>query len=217
MNEDARTGLVVLLVLASVGVGLAGTLAALGVGDPIADRDQVGEVSIAGTNVTASSDKSDTAVVTNVSETSDIELTEDGGDILITTRENDRFTRHERGRAVEIVRANRTVASYLETVENEELTVEPIRKLNSGEAQTATFTFDVEETNSTLSAGETVKIRNLTVEKSDDTVTVDREPSYVEDRAVVRIGRAGREDARYRAEIDLANETVVDITDMGEL
>lgn len=218
MDDDVRIRVLVLVVLAAVGVTLAGIGVALDTEDVITD-DRMAEVSIAGTDVTVSSSDGEVVLSENVSETSDIEITEEKGGITVMEQEEDRFTQTERERAVEIARNNTTVESYLETVENPNFSVEPVKKLDAEESEVlevATVTSDVNGTNATISSEETVRIVNVTTEESDDAVRIDREQSYVEERAVVWIDHPGRERHRYSVKVDLMNGTVVDITDWDD-
>lgn len=215
MNDAVR--IPVLLLLVAIGVTVAGASVALGVGDIIADQSPAGEISIAGSNVTATGTEGETVLIANVSKTSDIEFTEDGGTISVTERANTPLTQREQRRAIEIARENSTVASYLETVENEELTVRPVKRIEREEMQTDTVEFDTVETNDSIVSGEFGQAINVTVHESDYTVTVDRDPSYVEDRAVVRVGHTGRSDARYWVKVDLESRAVTDITDWGDV
>ena len=45
------------------------------------------------------------------------------------------------------------------------------------------------------------------------TVTIDRDPKYVEDEAVVRIRDPATDEMYYSATVDLENETVTEITE----
>ena len=211
--NDVRMRLVVVAVLAAVGVGLAGAGAVLGAGDAIAGGDRMGEVTVAGTNVTVSGSDGEVVLTGNVSETSDLEIVEAGGGITVAQRENEPFTRQERERAIEITRSNETIAAYLETVEDVAFRVEPVEKIDADEMQTATVEFDVNGTTGTIASGETVRVANVTVEEQDYSVTINREPPYVADRAVVRIHGSDGDDPDYSVEVDLANGTVAGVTD----
>jgi hypothetical protein len=220
--NDARTRLVVLAVLATLGVSLAGAGVALGIGDAIASGDRMGEVTVAGSNVTVASSDGEVVLTETVPETSDIEISEDAGGITVAERagNDDPFTQRERERAVEIARNNDIVSSYLETVADPTVTVHPVEKLNATEMQTETVAFNVSERDDIDVSGEdtqVLKVTNVTIEESGDSVTIDREPSYVEDLAVVHVNHPDRTDARYWVRVDLANETVVDITDWKDM
>lgn len=216
--NDARTRLVVLVVLAAVGVSLAGAGVALGIGDALASSDRMGEVSIAGSTVTVSSSNGDVVLTETVPETSDLEISEHSGGITVAeqTEDDEPFTRRERERAVEIARQNETVESYLDTVANPTFTVHPVEKLNATEMQATTVTFNGSERDDIDVSGndsQVLKITNVTVEESSDSVTIDREASYCEDVAVVHVGHPDRDRPRYGVRVDLANGTVTGITD----
>jgi hypothetical protein len=223
MNHDPRTRLVVLVVLAGVGVSLAGAGVALGGGGVLASGDRMGEVTVAGTNVTVAGSDGDVVLTETVPETSDIEISADGGGITVAEQPHEpatTFTQREREQAIEIAHHNGTIESYLETVADPTFSVHPIEELNTTEMQGATVTFSVNESDEIDASGDhgrVLKLTNVTIEESDDSVTVDREPAYVEDQAVVHVGHSDRQGARYWVRVDLANGTVVDITDWEDV
>lgn len=220
---DARTHPAVLVVLVAVGVSLAGAGAALGIGDALANGDRMGEVTIAGPNVTVSGGDGEVVLTETVPETSDIEVAVDGDGIKVAEQADGpptAFTQRERERAIGIARQNGTVRSYLGTVADPTFTVHPVEKLTARELHTATVTFNVSERDGVAVSGDgvqVVNVTNVTTAESGDAVTIDREPSYVEDLAVVRIGHPGRESARYWVRVDLANGTVTHITDWEDV
>lgn len=219
MNHDARTPFVVLVVLAGVGVSLAGVGVALGVGDIDADRNRIGEVSVAGPNVTVTNGHGEAVLTETVPTTSDIKISENGSGITVAEQAENpatAFTQRERDRAVEIARRNETVRSYLETVAEPTFRVEPVKKLSTKEMQTVTVKFNESGEDDVDVSGEdtqVLKVTNVTVTESSGSVTIDREPTYVEDVAVVRITHPGWDSPRYSVRVDLANRTVTDITD----
>ncbi|WP_135663814.1 hypothetical protein [Halorhabdus rudnickae] len=216
MNPDARTRLAVLVVLAAVGVTLAGAGVALGSADPLASNDRMGEVSIAGTNVTVAGSDGDVVLTETVPKTHDLEVSEDSGEISVVEQIEtaDPFTRSERERAIEIARNDETIESYLETIPDPALTVQPVEILNTTEMQTVSFNAsDRDDLDVSGEDAQVLEFTNATVEESADSVTIDREPSYLEGVAVVHVGRSDRERARYWVRVDLENGTVTDVTD----
>ncbi|WP_254837973.1 hypothetical protein [Natronomonas marina] len=209
-----RTRILLLGVLAAVGITLAGVGVALGIGNSNTDDDRIAEVSVARTNLTVSDGGNDVVLMENVSETSDIEIVKNRTEITVTEHESDPLTQRERERAIEIARNNETVASHLETVDDPDFTVDPVERIDAEEMRTTTVEFDVDELNHT---GDSVLVGNVTVEESDDSVTVEREPSHVADRAVVRISPADSEEAQYSVGVDLTNRTVTHVTDWGNV
>jgi hypothetical protein len=216
MNDILGSPLIVLVALTSIGGSLAVGGVVLGVGDGVIGEDHMGEIRVTGDNITAASSEGETVLTTNVSETSDIEFTEDGETISVTERENTPLTQREQERAIRTAQNNQTVASYLETIKNEEFTVKPVKQFDKEAIQTDTIEIDTEKTDSSI-VSEEYEVINVTLDQSEDTVTVDRTPSYVEDRAVVQISHTGRSNARYWVKVDLANKTITDITDRDDL
>jgi hypothetical protein len=217
MNDDIKRRAVLLVVLAGIGVTLAGVGAAFGIGSSPLATDRTGEVSIAGTNVTVSGSGTGPKLVGTVSKTSDIEIAERGGKITVREHEDRPLTQRERERAVDIAQTNRTIASYLQQTENAEIRVEPIRKLRTQEIHAVTVETDLNGTNHSFPSNDSVAMVNITRKESSDAVTIDRDPSYVEDQATVRIGPPGWTDPRYSVTVDLTNGTVTQITDWRDL
>lgn len=216
VNDDAWGRVIALAALAVVGLALAGIGSGFGLAGGIADGGRIAEVSIDGSNVTVSDNGSDVVLTETVSETSDIEVVDDGGEITVAERAGDPFAQRERERAVEIARRNETVASYLQTVDDAEFAVEPVENVPSEELQTDTVRLDASEANGTVASGGTVQVVNVTVDESGDSATIDREPTSVEDRAVVQIDAADQGDSRYWVDVDLADGTVTDVTDWND-
>lgn len=210
---DTRTRLLVLAALAVVGSGLAGAGIALGVENHVTS-DPMGEVSIIKTNVTVASSDGDVVLTENVSETSDIQLSKGGDRITIVEQadEDIPLTPRDRQRAVEIARTNATIESYLETTANATISVEPIKKMSATEMERQTVDSNLNRTESTIASAGTVRVVNVTIEESNESITVGREPSYVDDQAVVRIGSPGRETPKYSVQVDLENGTIIDTT-----
>ena len=97
-----------------------------------------------------------------------------------------------------------------------ELSVEPIQQLNTSSFNDVSYDVVIEanETNGEVMVWET------TADQNESSVTIETDPSYVEDRATVRIRHPDREsphDLKYTVDIDLANETVTDVTDWDEI
>jgi len=207
-----------LLGLAILGVGLAGFGTAFGVTGPIAADDPGGEFVVSDQNVTFSAQGQEGTIVQNLSNVTTIEIKEaDDGQFAVTTERDQPLTDAERERAREIARRNETVRGALEDMDEYELIVEPIHKID--ELKTTQISGEV----STVNESEGISKINLTgdsLSERDDAVVVQRDPSYVDDEAVVRISHPDEDeptDLKYSVSIDLATETVTDITDWEEI
>ncbi|MFD1587650.1 hypothetical protein ACFR9U_11695 [Halorientalis brevis] len=214
MNQLVRVRLVVLVGLVVIGIGLAGVGVAFGVTKPIADAGSSGEFVVSEENVTFSAGGESTVVVDNVSDVREISIEEtDTGHFTLRTTDDQALTETERQRAREIAVANDTVQRELDALAAYELTVKPIQKLNVSSVSQRRYT-TVVEINQT---GDEFTVRETALERNDSgTVTIERDPTYVEDRASVRIRQPGVDDSRelkYTVTVDLANGSVTDVTD----
>jgi len=214
MNQLVRVRLVVLVGLAVIGIGLAGVGVAFGVTKPIADTASSGKFVVSEENVTFSAGGESAVVVDNVSDVREISIEEtDTGHFTLRTTEEGALTDSERRRAREIAVTNDTVRRELDALGAYELTVQPIQKLNVSSVSQSRYT-TVAEINQT---GDEFTVRETSLERNDSgTVTIERDPTYVEDRASVRIRQPGVDDSRelkYSVTVDLANGSVTDVTD----
>ncbi|WP_202614421.1 hypothetical protein [Halostella litorea] len=215
MANDVRVRLAVLVGLAALAVGLAGVGTAVGVTDPIADADAGGEFVVADGSVTFAGNGENVTVVESTANVSEIRFEEtDSGRFVVSTETDRPLTPAERDRAVEIARSNGTVRGKLAELDGYELAVEPVQRLEADQVSSYDVTL---EADGNATAGETdVFVANATAEDRDGTVVVERDPSYAEDRAVVRVQQpdaAEGERLRYSVDVDLANDTVTDVTD----
>ncbi|WP_317175827.1 hypothetical protein [Halomontanus rarus] len=217
MNEVIRSRLLVLVGLAVVGVGLAGIGTAFGMTDPLSNTGTSAEFVVSEDNVTFTTDDTSKTVVDNLSNVSKITIEEtDSGQFTIQTTKNQPLTESERERAQTIAMANGTVKEALDEMDTYELSVEPIQRLDTSSFSQESYDVVVEsnETNGEVTIGKT------TDDHGDGSVTIERNPRYVEDRAVVRIRHSGENppgDLKYTVDIDLVNETVTDITNWDEI
>ncbi|WP_254764153.1 hypothetical protein [Natrinema marinum] len=217
MNEVIRSRLLVLVGLTVIGVGLAGIGTAFGMTEPLSNTGTSAEFVVSENNVTLTTgDKSET-IVDNLSNVSKITIEEtNSGQFTIHTIENQPLTENERERARTIAMTNETVNEALDGMDTYKLSVEPIQQLNFSSSNTQSYDVAIEsnETNGEMT------IVNTTDDHGDGSVTIERSPSYVEDRAVVRVRNPDEDsphDLRYTVDIDLVNRTVTDITDWNEI
>lgn len=215
MTSDLRSRLTLLMVLAVLGAGLAAIGTAVGATAPLAASGPGAAFVVSEDNVTFEQGDQRATVLDNMTRIDSIEIEQQGsGTYHVNTETDDPLMDSERSQAKAIARDNATVQQALQDLDQYELTVEPIHKLTVDSVQTTAFT----GLNSTSMGSETAKGEEtftLTVKDSDETgtVTIDRDPQYVEDGAVVRIRSPATDEMYYSATVDLENETVTDITD----
>ncbi|WP_256392980.1 hypothetical protein [Natronoarchaeum rubrum] len=209
-----RSRLVFLLGLAVLGIALAGIGTAFGVTAPIAADDPSGEFVVSDQNVTFSTQSQEDTVVRNLSNVTTIEIEESTDGRFTVSTERDRpLTDAERERAKAIARGNDTVRRALDAMGEYELAVEPIHKID--ELSTTQISGDV----STVNESEGIFKINLSddsLTERDDAVVVDRDPTYVDDEAIVRVRHSNGDaptDLKYSVSVDLAAGTVTDITE----
>jgi len=217
-SRRVRSRFAAVLGLAVLGVALAGIGTPFGVTAPIAADDPSGEFVVSGQNVTFSNQGQQETVVRNLSNATTIEIEEaDDGQFTVTTERNRPLTDAERERARVIARNNDTVRRALDDVSEYELAVEPIYEVD--ELSTTKISGEV----STVNESEGISVVDLaddSLSERDDAVVVQRDPSYVEDEAVVRVRQPNeteRTDLKYSVSVDLASETVTDITDWEDI
>jgi hypothetical protein len=215
MMSDLWARLTLLVILAVLGAGLAVIGTAVGATGPLAAPGSGAAFVVSENNVTFEQGNQRATVIDNMTRIDSIEIEQQGsGTYRVDTVTRDPLTDSERSRAKTIARDNATVQQGLQDLDQYELTVEPIHELTVDSVQTTSFT----ALNTTSIDNETAEGEGtftLTVEDSNETgaVTIDRDPEYVEDEAVVRIRAPATNEVYYSATVDLENETVTDITD----
>ncbi|WP_053947034.1 hypothetical protein [Halolamina sediminis] len=211
MPSEIPVRLLLVVGLALVGVVLAGIGTAFAP-NGVVPSEPGAEFVVGDGNVTvAQSDQSETTVTT-LSNVSAVRIDRTNASrFTVETRERRPLSRDERDRARTIALNNRTVSEAVDDVGAVELTVEPIRKLNTSSIATGQYnvTVDAED-------GGTFTVDLNDTDSENGSVTVDRTPNYVDDRAVVKIRNStadAPDDLKYSVTVDLANGTVTDITD----
>lgn len=210
---DYRRRTAALLALATLGVILAWAGTAVGLGSVVAGGEPTGRVSIAGDDVTVAGERGQPTVVENLSETEAVEVSVTDGQITVVTDERGPLTDDQRERARELARDY--VTAYASLERPVEFTVEPVRKMTAG----ASERYEVDSRNWTTEDGATFTVEShgsVTVTRGEHSVRVEptgTDATYVEDRAAVRITDRETGELRYTVEVNLANGTVVDITD----
>ncbi|WP_121821894.1 hypothetical protein [Halostella salina] len=221
MGSHVRVRLAVLLCLAALGVGLAGVGAAVGVTEPIGAGGTSGEFVVAGDSVTFSDGAGNVTVVENTANVTAIRVEETApGRFTVETEAERPLSAAERDRAVEIARSNATVRAKLDRLDGYELGVDPVYRVTADRMRSYNVTIDADGVTNGSGNQTYVFTGNVSAEDRDDAVVVERDPSYVEDRAVVRVRQPSadeRRDLRYSVDVDLANGTVTGITDWAAI
>jgi hypothetical protein len=214
--SEIRTRLLLLVGLAVIGVVLAGVGTALGA-DTVVQPEQSARLVVADENLTVAGANQSETVVTDLSNVTEIRIDrENAGRFTVETRERRPLSPAERERARTIALNNQTVSEAVDGMAAVELAVEPIRKLNASSSATTRYNVAVD-----AGDGDTVTGDTFTIELNDSgggngSVTIDRTPEFVDDRAVVEVrDPTGEppESLEYTVRVDTANGTVTDITD----
>jgi len=215
MNDGIHTRLLVLVGLVTVSLGFAGAGAAFGMTEPLTSAPS-NEFVVSEDNITFNASGESETVVENLSYVREVNIEEtDTGQFTIRTVEEQPLTNRERDRAREIALANETVSAALSEMNSYVLSVEPIQQLNA-----STFNHISYDSNTSHETSDGITIIETSEADDDGSVTITREPSYVENRVVVRIRQPDApqsEDLQYSVDVDLENETVTDITDWNAI
>ncbi|WP_276274111.1 hypothetical protein [Haloarcula litorea] len=222
MNEIVRSRLLVLVTLTVIGVGLAGGGVAVGLAGPLSTTGPSAEFVVSEGDVTVSTGDRSEPVVENLSGVTEVTIEEtDAGQFTVRTRTDSPLTDAERRRARAIATDNATVALALDGMDAYELSVEPVYRVNRTASTRRTFEIRTDSNRTDgVFRGEVVDDETGTGDSDGGTVTVERAPDHVDDRAVVRVrdpDRGDRHDLRYTVDVNLANGTVTGITDWAAI
>lgn len=222
MNQAIRSRLFLLLGLTVIGIGVAGAGTTLGMTEPLTKTGSHAEFTISEGNVTFSAGGESRTIVDNMSNVSEISIREnDTGQFSIQTAEERPLSDSERKRARAIALNNTTVALALDEMSRYDVTVEPVQQLTLSEDNHDSYNINIQTNQTDHSTSGTFTINNSTAESQQDgSVTIHRDPTYVEDRAVVRVRQPGTDGPRellYVIDVDLSNGTVSDIVDFRSL
>jgi hypothetical protein len=215
MPEDlrGRVGLLVGLAVLGASIGWAGT--ALGYDDPIADGGSQPAFVVTNDTVTFSDGARTVTVLDNLTRAAKVEIaTAESG---FSVERTGPLTDAERQRAREVARANATIRRHLAAMDAPTLAVEPIRNVPT-ERVTGTVEIGSGTPNGTVRTDEsgetdTIRVENVTAEESDDSVILYRGTAYAENDVFVELRDARTGEVRYEAQVDLAGERVVVVTE----
>lgn len=217
-SSTVRSRVAFLLSLAIFSIALVGVGTALGVTDPLTSDEPGGEFVVSDQNVTFSNQDQQDTIVQNLSNVTTINIEEtNAGQFTVKTDRDQPLTTAECERAIKLARTNETVRQSLADMEAYELTVDPIYKID--DLTTTQINGTVSSVND--SSGVTkINTTDTSYSNHNNSVVVQRDPSYVEDKATIRIRQPnedGRTSLKYTVSVDLATETVTDITDWEEI
>ncbi|APX00322.1 hypothetical protein CHINAEXTREME_20610 (plasmid) [Halobiforma lacisalsi AJ5] len=139
---------------------------------------------------------------------------QDGGTFHVNTTTEQPLTESDRRDAQAIARNNETVQQALADVEQYKMSVNPIQKISADAMQTTTIS-GLNET-STNNSTETTTF-SVSTEGQNKSVTIDREPTYLEDEVSVRVLDPSSDETHYSITVNLETETVTGITDWTDL
>ncbi|ELZ98118.1 hypothetical protein C440_02683 [Haloferax mucosum ATCC BAA-1512] len=211
MDTEIRSRLAILVVLAVVGVCLAGVGTSFGVGS--AGTGSNAEFVVGADNVTVTNGKENATVVGNISNVSHIEIRRvDSTQFQVSAERQTPLNATERKQAVEIARHNETVRQ-LGVLDDSSITVSPVPKISTGQLTA------IDTDNST---GETTTFTarvDTELNETDDGAVVRRatRDRYVDNRAVVLVDHPETGELQYSITVDLANRSVVSVVDQAAL
>ncbi|MFD1642265.1 hypothetical protein [Halohasta litorea] len=217
MRGELRSRLGMLVVLTIVGLTAAGIGISYGIPTPDATGDDAAEFVVSEQNVTFSDRNRTVTVTDDLSNVTTVEVEEtESGRYRVNAERRQPLTDADREHAIEVARNNRTVSERIDEMDRVEFSVDPIYKLETTEV------YRSDNITSVNTSGNVSVYRFETNESNsrEGSVVVDREPSYVEDRADVGISDPtdNRETRlKYSVTVDVANGTVIDVTDWAAI
>jgi hypothetical protein len=215
MPEVPSSRLALLVALAATGVALAGVGTVVGLTGTATPDAPAGEF-VVSDNVTFTTAGGDRTKLANLTADSEVRISRTGpGTFAVETESSTPLSEADRELARRLARDNGTVSRALERMDAYELTVDPVRKLQTVELEVDQVR--TAENSSAVSANGTGTVYVMNVSTESDEVVVDREPQYVRDMAFVQVSPPGDEGAKYHATVDLANRTVVDVVNVTTL
>ena len=229
-----RVGFVGTLVLVGIGLTIVG--ASFGVDESIVDRDDEPAVELDEDAITVSTNGEETTVheLENVTE---IEISETDGIVDVQLERTEPLTDADRTTAIDVATENETVREILADPAAYDFEVESIERqgaesvdatpveadfdanatgdsVEPGEAEFEAE-FDANASGDSVEPGEEIELEAVEVEsvESDDRITIDREPSYVQDKARVTITDPETDERLLSLVVELGAERVISITE----
>jgi hypothetical protein len=213
---EIRTRLLLLAGLTVVGVVLAGVGTAFGA-DDVVQSQQSAKLVVTDENLTVAQANQSETRVADLSNVTELRVDrENASRFTVKTRQQRPLSPSEREQARTIALNNRTVGAAVDNMVAVELAVEPIRKLNTSSSATKRYNVSVDAGDGDTVAGDTFTIELNDSGVENGSVTIDRTPEFVDDRAVVEVRDPTEEppqNLQYTVRVDTANGTVTDVTD----
>ena len=216
-SRRSRLGVVVTLLV--VGIGLAGVSSVTGADELLPGSGADASLDVSEDNVTVISSGTEEPVIRDVSNVTAIEISDQGGEIVVDTERSEPFTPAERSEIVDIARQNGTVRDELGDLTDYEFSVEPIQyvELDSNAGERTEIEFDVVETspdgdNHTETADE-YDVVEIDTDDGTGTVHIDREQQYLEDRAEVIVRERETGQRHLSAVVDITDQRVRSVSE----
>lgn len=211
MNSDIRVRALAVVGLGVLGVVLALSGATFGVGNSLASDDPAPEFRISADNISVVTGDDRVTLVENASAVAAIEISRTEGGVTVRTDERAPLTERDRRRAADIALANDTVERYLDGIAEYDIDVRPIQRLTADESVTIgnVTTVNSASDGSTDFIVVSTESSNLTVADWENSVTVNRQSSYVDGVASVVVSVPGDE---LVARVNLTRGAVEDIS-----
>ena len=218
-SSTRRSRLGVVAALLVIGVGLAGISSVTGADELLASSSADTSLNVSGDNVTVINSGTEKTVVRNVSNVTTIEVSDQGGEIVVGTVRSKPFTPVERNKIVDIARQNGTVRDKLGDLTDYEFSVEPMQhvELDSNASERTEIEFDTVETspdgdNHTETTDE-YDVFEVDTDDESEVVHIDREQQYLEDRAEVIVRERETGQRHLSAVVDIADQRVHSVSE----
>jgi hypothetical protein len=221
MADDlaVRFGTLVGLAVLGASLGWAGTV--FGYGSPAAAADAPPAFVVGDSDVTFADGERSVTVLDDVERAASVSISAtDGG---FSVEQTGPLTDAERRRAREIARANETVRARLAAMDDPALAVQPIRNVPTEQvsatvelepgAPNGTVRTNASAENESVTTFTIQRVENVSVTETADSVTLHRGTTYAADTVVVELRESGTNETRYEAQVDLADERVVVVTE----
>ncbi|WP_241431539.1 hypothetical protein [Natrialba hulunbeirensis] len=202
MTTDVRRTVILLTSLVVIGAILAGAGTVVGMTGILPDGQPATEFQISDENITVT-DGDETYVLTNeLSTVTAVELVETApGQYEISTEQTTPFTDQQRAEAISLATEQDPIQQYLADRGDYEITFQPIQEID--------WKTDRLWLNGTADSENRIHIEST----SEDSVRIDRDQNYAEDRASVIVRPHATEPPAYTVDIDMENNAVMEITD----
>ncbi|RBI63517.1 hypothetical protein DMJ13_02990 [halophilic archaeon] len=216
MKGEVRVRLLAVVGLAVLAVALAVTGTALGIANPLTADEPGAQVTVTEDGITLSNGGPEETVVGNMTAVETVKIASHDGQLRIRTEEKEPLTSADRIRAIEVAQNNDTLQRSLDELSEYELEVQPIEKLDASTAETVDIS-GVTKDGPNDSEDPVFRVETNSSAETSESITIRREPSYVENQATIKIRRPTDDELLYSAEVNLSEGRIVDITDWTDV